>query len=253
MAQRHVVQRLHPTLADVLSQLDGTPLGRALNDRAVELATSQVLGDPIDRSAALAGHRWLLERADGDGLPLTAAGYLKPAAVRELAAVLPTMHDWPFGLAKEVDAHPLLHFHGYLKSIGLLRRYKGTLRLTKAGRAAQQDPALLWQHLADALVSSDSPFEETTGVVMLVHAATSADDIDVDVVARTMAELGWRVDDGSSVERRDVYPVWNQLWDALGNVGAPVTRSVMDRALSPAARALVADALFKIVENEAHG
>lgn len=249
MTRRHVVQRLHPVLTEVLNSLEGSPLGQAFKDRAVELATSQLLAEPVDRAAALPAHLWLLEHAAGDGLPLTAVGYLKPAGVRELAAVLPAMQDWPFGLAKEVDAHPVLRFRGYVTAVGLLRRHKRTLRLTKAGSAARQDPAQLWQHLRDTLVPRAAPFEQTTGVVMLVHAATSAEDIDVDAVARTMTELGWSLHDGSPVEASDVYPVWNELWDALGNVGTSVTSSVFDRALSPAARSLVADALFEVVDD----
>ncbi|ROP65607.1 hypothetical protein [Curtobacterium sp. ZW137] len=91
---RQVVHRLHPALADVLARTDGTPLGLALRDRVVEAGSTQALGVDVDRRAALTAHRWFLERASGDGMPLTAAGYLKPVDVRAAAAVLPAMHGW---------------------------------------------------------------------------------------------------------------------------------------------------------------
>jgi hypothetical protein len=47
----------------------------------------------------------------------------KRADVQALAAALPTMHDWPFKMAREVDVHPVLSFREHMKEIGLLRRY----------------------------------------------------------------------------------------------------------------------------------
>ncbi|MFT3833173.1 MAG: hypothetical protein QM711_07605 [Micropruina sp.] len=86
---------LNPVLTDVLNTLgEKTPLGQAFKDRAVEVSMAKVLGDPVDHAEALVAYRHLLEQADGDGLPLTAAGYLRPADVQTLAAVMPTMRDW---------------------------------------------------------------------------------------------------------------------------------------------------------------
>ncbi len=211
------------------------------------MSTSQVFAEPIDHTTALAAHSWALEHADGDGLVLTASGYLKPADVQALAAVLPTMHDWPFKMTREIDVNPVLDFREYLKAIGLLRRYKASLRLTKAGRKGLADLGLLWQHLANTLLPTASTFAEVAGVVVLVHMATSDGRIDVETVARTMTELGWSHRDGSPVESREVCPVWNDLWVALGNVGEPVIGRYSDRNLSAAARSLVHDALFEEV------
>lgn len=134
LRHRRVAWNLHPVLTDVLNTLGETSLGQAFKDRAVEVSMLKVLGDPVDHAGALVAYRYLLERAGGDGLPLTAAGYLKPVDVQALAAAMPTMRDWIHKMAREIDAHPVLHFREYVKSIGLLRKYKGSLRLTRLGR-----------------------------------------------------------------------------------------------------------------------
>lgn len=140
---RRVTWRLHQTLTDILNSLEGMPIGQAFKDRAVEVSTSKVFSDTIDHATALAAYRWILEHAVGDGLPLTSSGYLKPADVQALAAVMPTMHGWIHKMAREVDVHPVLYFRECLKAIGLLRKYKGSLRLTKAGREGLADATSL--------------------------------------------------------------------------------------------------------------
>lgn len=49
---------------------------------------------PAARRADLQPYLWFLDRANGDGLALTSAGYLKPADVTAASAVLPTMRHW---------------------------------------------------------------------------------------------------------------------------------------------------------------
>ena len=250
MERRRLTQRLHPALSDVLSRLEGTGIGRAFTDRAVEVSTLTAFGDPIDHAAGLAVHRWVLERADGDGLPLTASGYLKPVDVRALAAMMPTMRDWPFSMAREIDVRPVLDFREYLKAIGLLRKYKASLRLTKAGRTGLADPDALWRQLADTLVLSGSDFDVHASIVVLVHMATTDERIDVDAVAKTMTALGWSHSDGTAVDGIEVYPVWNDLWTALGNSGDSAAAHFSHRKLGPSARVLIHDALFHEIEGE---
>lgn len=228
--------------------LEGTSPGQACKNRAVEVSTSKVFNDPLDHATALAAHRWVLERADGNGLPLTAAGYLTD--VKALAAVLPTIRDWILTVSREVDAHPVLSFREQMKAIGLLRKYKGTLRLTKAGHEGLTDPTALWGQLADALVPVERGFSADASVVVLVHAATTEGEIDIDAITKILTALGWSHRDGSPVSRGEVYDVWNDLWAVLGNVGERAGGRRSDRTLSAAARILVHDALFDEVEGE---
>lgn len=241
---RRVAWNLHPVLTGILNTLGETALGQAFKDRAVEVSTLKVLGDPVAHAETLVTYRDLLERADGDGLTLTAAGYLKPADVQALAAMMPTVRDWIHKTAREIDVHPVLHFREYVKSIGLLRKYKASLRLTRLGRVALNDPAVLWKHLADTLAPAEQSFHAEAVVVVLVHMATTEGRIDVGAVVQTLTVLGWSHRDGSPVSHGEVYEVWNGLWDVLGNIGESGGSQRSDRMMSHAARVLVHEALF---------
>ena len=252
MAIRSGTFRLHPALTDVLNAVDGTPIGTAFKDRAIDLVNTTFFEEPIDKAEALRAHHWLIDRAGADGLPLTAAGYLKPADAQAFADVVPTMREWPFGFTRESDARPLLWFRQHLVSAGLFRKYRGTLQPTKVARAGLADPDGLWAALAARLIPSRHRFDEAASVVIAVHAATNGGGaMDTDAVARTLSAAGWKHDDRDGVSARDVHPLWNDLWAGLGNVGAPTeTRVPFERSLSPAAIALVRDALFVEVPAE---
>lgn len=246
---REALLRLHPVLTEMLNGLADTEFGDEFRQKAVEVSTHLLTAAPIDRLAALAPHRWMLERARGDGLPLTAAGYLKPADARELAALLPEMRDYPWAGAREVDAHPVLAFREHLLDTGLLRRYKGTLRLSKIGRECDSDLDTLWRHLADTLVPQSSTFAAHCAVTLMVDAATARRTVRPQRIARILSVHGWKHHDGSGVSERDVYPVWNWLWGVLGAVGEPgiaPAKEFLPRILGDAARLLVGDALFEV-------
>ena len=143
---RHERRYLHPRLSHVLSGLAGSPLQQALGDRVAEVGASAgpaPVGDEL--SQALAAHLWLLERAVApEGLPLTAAGWMKPAMLSEFMSVLPTVADWIHSATREIDVHPVSDFRATLQNYRLLRKFKNSLRLTEAGKAALADPAGLW-------------------------------------------------------------------------------------------------------------
>lgn len=249
MRHQRVAWELHPILTAVLNRLADTSLGPAFKDRAAEVSMSKVLSAPVDRAAALAAHLWVLNHAEGNGLTLTAAGYLRPADVKGLAAVMPEMQDWIFNVGREIDTHPVLYFREYLKEIGLLRKYKGTLRLSRLGRAALTDVDVLWEHLAQTLIPAATDFDTFAIVVVLVHAATSEGEPDLDTIARTMGALGWKLQDGSPITRSHIYPAWNEIWTALSNVGERVVISGPNRrVLSQPARLLINEALFTEVD-----
>lgn len=248
--RRRIVWRLDPALSIVLNRLDGTPFGQSFKERAVTVSTSKALGAPIDRAGALEAHLWLLERAAGEGLPLTAAGYLKPADVKELATRLPSMRDWSFAVGRESDTTPVLDFREYLKGIGLVRKYKGSLRLTPAGRAASANAESLWAYIADTLILDGSDFETDACVLVLVHMATTEGRIDLDLIARTMTALGWSLEGGVPVSSRELYPVWNDLWVALGSIGVFKGEVSFDRIIGDAARRMVNETLFTEVDGD---
>lgn len=236
--------KIHPTAAHLLGELGDAPEGVDLRGRLMRMI-EQAEPSPTGRDleAALRTHRWLLDRAAGDGLPLTAAGYLKPALVKELAEVLPTMAEFPFPVSREVDAHPVQAFRRHVQEIGLLRRRKDALVLTPAGRAAQVDPLVLWQVLGERLVP-DIDYPRLVRVALMLHMATEPERRpDMRAVARAMGLLGWRLPDGPVTES-NIWPVYNDLWHALGNVGPLLPQRIHDRIPGPAAISLIRDALL---------
>lgn len=243
---RHERRYLHPRLGHVLSGLAGSPLQQALGDRVAEVGASAgpaPVGDELRR--ALAAHLWLLERAAvPEGLPLTAAGWMKPTMLTEFMSVLPTVADLIHSSTREIDVHPVSDFRATLQNYRLLRKLKNTLRLTEAGKCALANPADLWGFLVERLVPADDDFTGSVGAVVLVHMVTSGDRVDMESVARTMAEAGWKDRDGVAVTGDELWPIYDGLWTVLGNVGPREREPYGNQRVSDAARSMVREALF---------
>lgn len=243
---RHERRYLHPRLSHVLSGLDGSPLQQALGDRVAEVGASAgpaPRGDDLRQS--LAAHLWLLERAGSpEGLPLTAAGWMRPAMLTEFMTVLPTGADWIHSVTREIDVHPVSDFRSTLQNDRLLRKFKNSLRLTGAGEAALGAPADLWTFLVERLVPREDDFTGSVAAVILVHMATSDDLVEMETVARTMAEAGWRDRDGIAATARELWPIYNQTWVRIGNIGPRGRESHGSRRVSEAGLSMIRDALF---------
>lgn len=193
---------------------------------------------------ALAAHRGFLDAA-ADGIQLTRAGYLPPAAVRTIAPHLPTMRDLIFAMQRESHARRVLCFREHLTNVGLLRKAKGELTVTAAGTRARSDSSALWIHLALRLVPTRHPFDEIATALILLHVATSASrQPHLDAIAETMTALGWSHGGGKPIARTDVQWIWNDLWAALGNVGLPAGDGVLSRIASDEAILLIRGALL---------
>lgn len=153
------------------------------------------------------------------------------------------MNDWIGKHNREVQCYPLLRFREGMQSLGLLRKHKGTLLLTRAGAAAQRDTGRLCEHLAGRLIpKSDTKFEEQATLLMLAFATASAGSkLPFDVVAALLAELGWRYSDGRPISESPLHQL--PLYQVLINVtDQPATRMRRD-IVSPAAAALARRAL----------
>lgn len=206
---------IDPRLVDLVNRLRFSSAGDEVAGRAALLMTAPVMPGEPELSSALRAHRWFLDRAADGGIPLTAAGYLKPADVVAACAVVPAMASWIGTNNREANAYPLLEFRTSLQTVGLLRKYKGALVLTKAGAAAQRDPATLWDHLASRLSPADDDgFTTPATLLLLLFAATSAGaDLPRRTIAAALTELGWRRGDRTALngyELRDL-PAFDML------------------------------------------
>ncbi|MGB3230108.1 MAG: plasmid pRiA4b ORF-3 family protein [Mycobacterium sp.] len=230
-------------LVDLVHQLTYTAHGDSLTAAALVLASGSPPLKTDDMFRQLRAVQWFLDRAKDGGIALTAAGFLKPADVEAASEVVPVMADWIGKNNREAHCFPLLRFRESLQHLGLLRKNKGTLLLTKAGQAAQQDVDALWEHLAGRLIpKSGDKFQTQAVLLILAYAAESANsELPLGRIAALLTELGWRHGDGravteSALRHLSVYEVLTNLTDQ------PVTLRRRN-AISPAAAALARRAL----------
>ena len=231
-------------LVDLVNRLRDTSAGEDLADRMISLISEPATLGATELTASLKAYRWFLDRAKDSGIQLTSAGYLKPADVEAASKVVPAMSDWIGATNREVHAVPLLHFRQTLQSMGLLRKHKGTLVLTRAGAATQRDPAELWNHLAHRLpTGKDGTFESHATLLLLAYAATSnnSDNLPLDQIATALTELGWRHPDGRTLAGYELYRM--PAFDMLINISDQPVPLGHRRRITPAAATLARAAL----------
>jgi hypothetical protein len=228
----------------ILDRLGHGPLNEELQRRAFALLADPDPPDVAALKTSLAAFRWFLDRAAEDDIPLTAAGYLRPVDVMAAAKVVPAMHRWIGKANRESDSVPILVLREALQSLGLLQKRKGVLRLTRAGRAAQQAPEALWTHLAYRLVPSSTGFDTDATLLVLTFAASSAGvELPVDVIAVALTDLGWRTADGQPVKGSYLYSV--RALELLRNVGGEPADPFARWRVSPVAAQLAHAALHR--------
>jgi hypothetical protein len=143
--------------------------------------------------------------AVGDGVKLTAAGYLPPAVVRTIFDDLDLGDEWIGKGNREDLTAPVLTLREAAQRLGLLRKYKGKLVPTARARTLADDPVGLWWHLADRLPlggRNPSDVEWQAGVLLLaLMASGQTDDAEV-TVARLLTGMGWALEGRQPIDRR---------------------------------------------------
>jgi len=164
-----------------------------------------------ERRQALAGVSWFLEFAK-DGLPLTASGYLKPVDVGALAAVLPEAGRW-HGKKNREDLTPAVaEFRQAMHELGLIRKFKGRLILTPAGRQCRGHPEMVWEHVTHRVIPPQGTIRHDVTMLCLIHTV-AGQYRDLELVANQLTTMGWTVGRGLPVEPSD-------LWGCIGGVDA---------------------------------
>jgi hypothetical protein len=244
----------HPRLLELASMLSWTDEGRVLGEQLAALPAEPVRPSDDELAAALRAHLWFLDRSADGGLGLTPAGYLRPALVEEVARILPQMGDWIGKANREEHTRPVADFRDRMsKQLGLLRKYKSTLRLTKAGGAVHGKPASLFGHLAARLrpdVERDR-FEVDADLLVLAYAAVTPDgELPVDRIAAQLTDLDYRLDHDWFDGDRPIPGYYLSLYqknahDLLVNVSNEPVRPRHPSYISPTAAALAHAALVR--------
>ncbi len=235
---------LDPRLVDVIDRLAYSPLGEELTSRAFALLQQRPVPAEEAFRAALKPVIWFLDRAAEGGITLTANGYLKPADVAAAAKVLPAMGGWIGKPNREHDTTPVLHFRKALQSVGLLRKHKGSLQLTRAGSEAQAAWPVSWNHLADRLLPTAGGFETDATLLLLAYAATSPNtELPLDTIAAALTHLGWQSGDRTPIAGYDLYRL--RALDILRNISHTRPQRTDRCPISPEAAELARAALRK--------
>ncbi len=116
--------------------------------------------------------------------------------------------------------------------------------MTRAGAAAQRDPAKLWDHLARRVVAGgDDSFEGQATLLLLAYAGSSDhSELPLDHVAAALTELCWRHSDGAPVRGYSLYQV--PAYNVLMNVSDRPTSWAERHRISEGAATLARAALL---------
>jgi hypothetical protein len=129
----------------------------------------------------------------GDGVTLTAAGYLPPAVVEQVAEST-GISDWWIGKANREDlTYPVADLRTTARALGLVSVRKGRLSPTAAATRAHQDPQALWRHIGGRLPLGTKDAERQAGWMALavVGSGVPAQEWRSEISDLLFA-LGWR-------------------------------------------------------------
>ena len=161
-------------LADLLEQAPGRGPGTvaeliALADLAISNGEAP---DGEDAVALTANLRWFLALVGPDGVPLTGAGYLRPAVVMEIAERFHLHRESTGGLNREDSTPGVQDYRAAVRELGLTRSIRGKVRLTKLGAELADDPQRLLAHLISRLpLDAPGTLAGDTALVMMLELA----------------------------------------------------------------------------------
>ena len=189
-------------LAEPVAVADDLAALLAHMDRRGIRLLREVLGSPMsygptdvpDAEAARITEpfRILLEEI-GSGAKLTAAGYLPPAVVEQIA-VRTGITAWWIGKANREDlTPPVAAIRRVARALGLVHVRDGHLRATRAGMQGRRDPQRLVRHIIDRLPLGTKEWERQSGWMALAVAASGTPvEHWRDEISDLMLALGWR-------------------------------------------------------------
>lgn len=187
-----------------------------------------VLLNPQAKARLVRPIEWMLQRAQGDGIRLTAAGYLPPAVVRAAMEELGWLDGW-IGKANREDLTPQIwQLHRATQSMKLLRVRKGVLLLTPLGREVVGSPDALWDRLGRSLLDQPSTVESMAVRFLLLCIATRSFETRnqyLHTVAFGLHTIGWVEPDHRQISQSRAFDLVAEPWRLLRLLGAFDTAS----------------------------
>lgn len=186
---------------------------RARTERQAELS-------PEDLAEIGRPYRYLVDLAGEDGIPLTAAGWMKPAYVERVYQDLDLADEWIGKGNREDQTMPVLRLREMCQQAGLLRKHKGRLLQTKLARSLTTDEGYV-EALASRLLRDRNEYERAAKALfaLLTAASGRADHDHMVTIADLMTACGLRTGPAGVEPRAVTYwvrPVWVTLQDVTG-------------------------------------
>jgi hypothetical protein len=153
--------------------------------------------------------------AVGSGTRLTAAGYLSPVVVEQIARGA-GVTEWWIGKANREDlTWPVAALRQNAQEVGLLRKAKGTLAPTVRARAVADRPRELVASVLERLPLGKG-FEAQAGWFLLLGLAAGESGQTLDTgVAQMLTDLGWSTHSSSGLSASDARRGARSTLDAL--------------------------------------
>ncbi len=224
-------------------------LAEQLERRGVRLLR-EVLGRPfshgptevteVEAARVTETYRTFLE-VIGDGVTLTAAGYLPPAVVEQIAERT-GIAEWWIGKANREDlTYPVADIRTTARALGLVSVRKGRLSPTAAAIRCGHDPKALWRHIVGRLPLGTKRAERQAGWMALAVAGSGVPAQEWrSEVSDLLFAAGWR----SGHDRVSPPPAHSPTLDVLNQLaGAARARwgeiKGIDLAVAATARAVI--------------
>jgi hypothetical protein len=200
--------------------------------------TSTVLISTEQAVSMVRRYAWLLERVGDAGIKLSAAGYLPAADVQAAMVELEMTDEWYGKFNRESQTLPVLKLRESARQMGLLRKQRGQLLLTREAQKLRRDPAMLWWHIARRLpLHAGGSVEHHAGLVCLlgVAAAREIDNETFDaLISDVLFAVGWRTADGGPLDSWSAAPrTARDTMQVLAHMRAFVERDHITDAKQP--------------------
>lgn len=131
----------------------------------------------------------------GDGVTLTAAGYLPPAIVAQFAERSGIAGWWIGKVNREDQTPPVADVRSTARALGLVTVRKGRLTPSAAGTRLRHDPQGLWRHIVGRLPLGTREFDRHAGWLALAVAGSGIPNDDLsEEISDLLLLLGWRTD-----------------------------------------------------------
>ncbi|SFS17978.1 pRiA4b ORF-3-like protein [Agrococcus baldri] len=227
------LETVHPYIPQMLLQAGGSQLSM-LAALVTDALREPVHLSPEQAQRAVEPYRLLLEVV-GDGLSLTAAGWLPPTVVTALWDALELDGTWIGKGNREDQTRPVAALRASATQLGLVRKLKGRLLPTTAARATAGNPAALWDHIRSR-VPLGKPHERDAGMLLLLRSALLGTDVPAPDGGALLADLGWMLSAGSLDDAAHIWAwptrdVLDQLSGLFADAGwrATVARALLTR------------------------